>query len=48
MDADGDGLSIGLFAGDALDVDDVFETVDGGDFSFAAFVGTTDNGYLSK
>ena len=47
MDADGYGLAIGFFAGDTLDVDDVFETVDGGDFAFTAFVGTSDNGYLS-
>ena len=29
---------------DSLDVDDIFETVHGGDFAFAAFVGATGNG----
>jgi len=44
VNADGHGLARGLFADDALDVDYVFETVDGGDFAFAAFVGAADDG----
>lgn len=40
-DADGDGLAVGLFAGDALNVDNIFETVDGGDFALATLVGAT-------
>src|SRR5690554_3416016 len=30
---DGDGLAVDLLAGDTLDVNDVFETVDGGDLA---------------
>lgn len=37
-DADRDALAVALLAGHALDVDDVFEAVDRGDFAFAAFV----------
>lgn len=37
-DANGYCLAVGLFARDALDVDDVFETVDGGDLALAALV----------
>lgn len=40
-DADGDGLAVGLLAGDTLDVDDVFEAVDAGDLALAALVGAT-------
>jgi len=40
--ADGDGLARGLVLGDSLDVDDIFETVDGGDLAFAALVGASD------
>lgn len=43
MDADGDGLARGLVLGDTLDVDDVLETVDGSDLSFAALVGASNN-----
>lgn len=43
MDADGDGLARGFVLGDSLDVDDVFETVDGGDLAFATFVGASNN-----
>lgn len=43
VDAQGDGLAGGLVAGDALDVDDVFETVDGGDLALHVLVGATDN-----
>lgn len=46
MDAEGDGLARGLVAGDALDVDDVFEAVDGGDLALAALVGAADDGDL--
>jgi len=38
-DAEGHALAVALLAGDALDVDDVFEAVDGDDFALAAFVG---------
>ena len=38
---DGHALTIALLAGDALDVDDVFEAVDGDDLAFAALVGAT-------
>lgn len=44
MDAQGHGLARGLVAGDALDVDDVFQTVDGGDLALTALVGATDDG----
>lgn len=37
-DADGDALAVGLLAGDALDVDNVFEAVAGGDLALAALV----------
>lgn len=40
-DADWDGLAVGLLAGDALNVDDIFETVDGGDLALTALVGAT-------
>lgn len=46
VDAEGDGLAGGLVAGDALDVDDVFEAVDGGDLALGALVGAADNGDL--
>lgn len=46
VDAERDGLAGGLVAGDTLDVDDVFETVDGGDLALAALVGATDDGDL--
>lgn len=38
MDTQGHALSIALLAGKAFDMDDVFEAVDGHNFSFAAFV----------
>ena len=41
MDAGGDALAVGLLAGNTLDVDDVFETVDGGDLSLTTLVGAT-------
>lgn len=43
MDAEGDGLTGGLLLDDSLDVDDVLETVDGGDLAFAALVGSSNN-----
>lgn len=45
-DAEGHGLAVGLFAGDALDLDEVLETVDGRDLALTALVGATDNGDL--
>ena len=44
MDTDGNALAIGFLARYSLDVDDVFEAVDGGDGAFAAFVRTADYG----
>lgn len=46
LDSERDGLSVGLLAGDTLDVDDVLETVDGSDLALTALVGATDNGDL--
>lgn len=46
VDAKWDGLSRGLLADDTLDVNDVLKTVDGGDLSLTALVGSTDNGDL--
>lgn len=46
VDADGNGLAVGLLAVDALNVDDVLEAVDGGDLALAALVGATDDGNL--
>ncbi len=46
VDAEGHGLARGLVAGDALDVDDVFETIDGGDLALGALVGAADDGDL--
>lgn len=46
VDTEGNGLSRGLLLDDTLDVDDVFETVDGGDLSLGALVGTTNDGDL--
>ena len=46
VDAQRDGLAGGLVAGDTLDVDDVLETVDGGDLALTALVGATDDGDL--
>jgi hypothetical protein len=43
VDAERNGLSRGLLLDDALDVYDVFETVDGGDLSLTALVDTTSN-----
>ena len=46
METKGNGLAGGLVAGDALNVDDVFEAVDRGDLALTALVGATDNGDL--
>lgn len=46
MDSDWYRLSVDLVSGDALDVDDVLETVDGNDLSFTSLVDTADNGDL--
>lgn len=46
VDAERDGLAGGLLAGDALDVDDILEAVDGSDLALAALVGATDDGDL--
>jgi hypothetical protein len=43
VNADRDRLARGLVLRHSLDVDDVFETVDGGDLSFSAFVGASNN-----
>lgn len=43
VDTEGNGLSRGLLLDDTLDVDDVFETVDGGDLSLRSLVGTTND-----
>lgn len=43
-DADGHGLAVGLLAGDALDLDEVLEAVDGDNLALTALVGATDNG----
>lgn len=40
-DTDGDGLAVGLLAGDALDVDHILEAVAGGDLALTALVGAT-------
>jgi len=39
--ADWDRLTVGLLAGDTLDVDDIFQTVDGSDLALTTFVGAT-------
>ena len=44
VDTQGDALAVGLLAGDALDVDAPFETVDGGDLALTALVGAADDG----
>jgi hypothetical protein len=42
-DSDRYRLAVALLAADALDVDNVFETVDGSDFALATLVGSTLN-----
>jgi hypothetical protein len=46
VDAERDGLSRGLLADNTLDVNDVLETVDGGDLSLTTLVGATNDGDL--
>ena len=46
VDAQGNGLTGGLVAGDTLDVDDIFQTVDGGDLALTALVAAADDGDL--
>jgi len=46
VDADWHALAVGLLAVDALNVDDVFETVDAGDLALATLVGAPDDGDL--
>lgn len=46
VDAQRNGLAVGLVAGDTLDVDNVLETVHRGDLALTALVGATDNGDL--
>jgi len=41
MNTDGYRLSVGLLAGNTLNVDDIFKTVDRCDFAFAAFIRPT-------
>ncbi len=43
VNAEGDGLARGLLLDDTLDVDDVLETVDGGDLALTTLVGATNN-----
>jgi hypothetical protein len=43
VDANERRLAVGLFTADSFNVDEVFETVDGGDLALAAFVGSSDN-----
>jgi hypothetical protein len=44
--AQGNALAGSLLADDALDVDDVFETVDGGDLALLALLGAANDGDL--
>lgn len=44
VDADRDGLAVGLLSGHSLDVDEILETVDGCDFAFPTLVGASHNG----
>ena len=46
MDAKRDGLAVGLFAHDTLNVHHVFETVDRYHFAFPTFIRTTLDKYL--
>jgi hypothetical protein len=43
VDAEGHALAAGLVAGDALDVDDVFEAVDRGDLALLVLVEAADD-----
>lgn len=46
MEAKRNALAGSLVAGDTLDVDDVLETIHGGDLTLAALVGATNDGDL--
>jgi hypothetical protein len=46
VDAEWDGLTRGLLADDALNVDNILEAVDGDDLALTALVGSTDDGDL--
>lgn len=46
VDAEWDGLAGGLLADNTLNVNDVLETVDGGDLALTALVRATDDGDL--
>lgn len=43
-EADGDALAVGLLADNTLNVDDVLQTVDGGDTALTTLLGTAGNG----
>lgn len=45
-DGDGNGLAVGLLAGDTLDVDDVLETVHGGDTAGLSLAGAPSHNHL--
>ena len=46
MNASGNALTVGLFACNSLNVDNIFETVDGGDFALTALICASDDGNL--
>lgn len=46
MDADWDGLAIGLLTADSLDVDDILKAINGCDLSLTALVGSPHNSDL--
>lgn len=46
VDAEGNGLAVGLLPGDALNVDNVLKAVDGGDLALTALVAAADDGDL--
>lgn len=45
-DAEGNALAVGLLADNTLDVNDVLQTVDGGDLALTALVGAAHDGDL--
>lgn len=46
VDAEGNGLAVGLLPGDALNVDNVLKAVDGGNLALTALVAAADDGDL--
>lgn len=46
VDADGNGLAVGLLAGHSLNVDEELQSVDRCDFALTAFVGASDDSDL--